>query len=93
MHAGLVPLLTREASVDLTTATGVLLGGASVETVRAAVEELAACPAAELERRSRAAWEWARAHHSREVFAARFRAFAEGLVAGRYRRGGGGASP
>jgi glycosyltransferase involved in cell wall biosynthesis len=84
MHAGLVPLLTREASVDLTPETGVLLREATVEAIRAAVVELAARPAGELERRSRAAWEWARAHHSREVFAGRFRAFAEDLVAGRY---------
>ena len=84
MHAGLLPVLTREASVDLSAETGVLLREATVECVRDAVGGVAALPAAELERRSRAGWEWARAHHTREVFAARFRAFAEDLVAGRY---------
>jgi glycosyltransferase involved in cell wall biosynthesis len=84
MHAGLLPVLTREASVDLSPETGVLLREATVEHVREAAAGLAALPAAELEQRSRAAWEWARAHHTREVFAARFRAFAGELVAGSY---------
>jgi glycosyltransferase involved in cell wall biosynthesis len=96
MHAGMTAVLTREASVDLTSETGVLLPEATVATLREAVAELAARPAVELETMARAAREWARAHHSREVFAARFRAFAEELIDGRYRdRGvaGAGASP
>jgi glycosyltransferase involved in cell wall biosynthesis len=87
MHAGLPAVLTREASVDLTAETGVLLREATIEAIREAVAELAARSAGELESMSRAAWEWARAHHSREVFAARFRAFAEDLLAGRYAAG------
>jgi hypothetical protein len=85
MHAGMAAVLTPEASVDLPPAAGVMLGEATVAAVRDAVAGIAARAPSEVEGMAQAAWEWARAHHAREVFAARFRAFAEDLLAGRYR--------
>ncbi len=73
MHAGLVPVLSYEASVDVEPSFGRILEESSVEAIRRAVQELAARPAAELEAMARASWRQAREHHTRERFAAGYR--------------------
>jgi glycosyltransferase involved in cell wall biosynthesis len=83
LHAGLIPVLTREASVDLDPAWGVELERATVESIREQVAGLAERAPSELEAMARGAWEWVRQHHTREVFAERWRGFAEDLAAGR----------
>ena len=85
LHAGLIPLLTREASVDLEPAWGVELETASVEQVAERVRELSGRASAELEAMARAGWEWARRHHTRERFAEAWRRFAQDLAADRLR--------
>ncbi len=80
LHAGLVPVLTYEASVDLHD-FGVLLPDARIETVRRVVAETASLPAEELCRRAVAAWEHARREHTRERFSERYRAAAEEMLA------------
>jgi len=73
MHAGLIPVVTAEASVDVDPTTGVLLADARPETIRAAARTLAARPAAELEALAVAAWERVIRVHTREAFARRYR--------------------
>lgn len=80
MHAGIIPVVTREASVDVPPDTGVVLADASVETIRAAVRQLAATPPDRLRAMSLAAWNFARANHTRESFAVAYRAFAESVT-------------
>jgi len=80
MHAGLVPIVTREASVDVDAACGVLLPDAAVETIRAAARALAARPDGELRALAVAAWERARAQHTRARFAADYRAAAIAIL-------------
>lgn len=73
MHAGLVPVLSYEASVDVAPEYGRILEESSVAGVRRAVKELSARPAGELEAMARASWRHAREHHTREGFAAGYR--------------------
>jgi glycosyltransferase involved in cell wall biosynthesis len=73
MHAGLIPLATQEASVDLDPSIGVLLEKPTVEGIRAAVRGLAQLPAERLEAMAVAAWRRARERHTRETFAAAYR--------------------
>lgn len=68
MHAGLIPVLSRESGVDLDPEYGIELLTSSLEEIRGRVRELAARPPAELAAMSRNAWEWVRAHHTREQF-------------------------
>jgi glycosyltransferase involved in cell wall biosynthesis len=82
MHFGLIPVVTREASVDVTSARGVVLEEATVAAIQRAVKELAARPAAELEALAREAWTFVRGHHSREVFRSEYARFVQRLVAG-----------
>jgi len=80
MHAGLIPLVTPEASVDITPDTGVVLPSSSVEAIRTAVRALAAAAPERLRQMSLSAWSFARAVHTRERFAAAYREFAEALT-------------
>ena len=79
MHAGLIPVVTEEASVDIGD-SGIELQEASVESVRAAILRICETDAAELEHRAKAAWELARARHTRENFAKEYRRFVEKTV-------------
>jgi hypothetical protein len=79
MHAGLIPVVTREASVD-TEHFGVVLENASVESIREAVVKLSQTGPDELEKRARAAWEFARGHHTREIFAEHYDRFVREVV-------------
>jgi hypothetical protein len=73
MHAGLIPVVTREASVDIEASEGLLLPDADVETIRRACRELALAPDEKLRRLATGAWSRARAVHSRAAFAANYR--------------------
>lgn len=79
MHAGIIPIVTLETSVD-TPDFGVGLRTASVEEIRDTVRELSALPAEELKTRSQAAWDYARQHHTREGFARAYRRFVQDVV-------------
>ncbi len=73
MHAGLIPMLSRESGVDLAPAYGIELATSSLDEIRGRVLELAGRPTEELAGMSRAAWEWVRAHHTREEFSRVYR--------------------
>jgi len=79
MHGGLIPVVTREASVDVAD-FGITLADASVESIREAIRQLASAPAQSLAARARAAWEFARAGHTRQIFAAHYDRFVSDVV-------------
>lgn len=74
MHAGLMPVVTQEASVDLG-AFGTCIEEGSVEAVKKAAEHVASLGSEEVESRARAAWEHARHNHTLEKFRADYREF------------------
>jgi glycosyltransferase involved in cell wall biosynthesis len=79
MHAGLIPMLTREASVDLSPERTVELVDLDIDALRQTVRDLSERPAEDLEQLARAGWIWAGAHHSRARFEAAYREFLRGL--------------
>lgn len=79
MHAGLLPIVTREASVNITPDRGVVLPDASIPSIQTAVKNLSAHPPAELSTMAHAAWTWARATHTRERFKQEYRDFVREL--------------
>ena len=72
MHTGLVPIVNRETSVDVGD-FGIMLPSSSVMDIVAGVRAFSGLPTNELLDRSRAAWEYVRAHHTREHFAECYR--------------------
>lgn len=67
MHGGLIPIVTREASIDVGD-FGFEHRDDSIDTIVADVRRVSSLPAAELEDRGRAAWEHVRRVHTRENF-------------------------
>lgn len=79
MHAGLIPIVNVEASVDIEPDRGVMLPDCSLETIGEAAINLSRLPADRLRSLSRSAWTWVRANHSRERFRRDYREFVRGL--------------
>ncbi len=82
MHGGLIPVVSYEASVDVAPGYGVLLKESTVEEIRRTVRELSRRPRSDLKTMARGAWEYAREHHTREVFQREYRRFVHRLVDG-----------
>lgn len=80
MHGGLIPVVTPEASVDVSPGFGVILRRPTVEEIRSEARALAARPVEELRTMARGAWEHAREHHTRPVFQREYRRFVQRLV-------------
>ena len=74
MHAGMVPVLSYEASVDIGD-SGILLSDNTINEIKAAVAGLSSKPVTELERLARAAWTTARDNHTRDIFASEYEKF------------------
>ena len=79
MHAGLIPVCTTEASVDLG-AFGISVNEGSVSAVRNACQRIAGMSPKEIGERSRAAWEHATKYHSLDAFADNYSRFAATLI-------------
>ena len=86
MHAGIIPLINYEVSVDMDPSRNLELTDCSVEGIQKAVVELASRPVAELVAMSQAARDFARRRHTKDAFAAAYRRFAEELVSGDWRQ-------
>ena len=79
MHAGLIPVVTTEASVDVGD-SGLVLGSASVDAIREAAIALSGMPASALKDRAKSARELARCNHTREIFAEHYDRFVVDFV-------------
>lgn len=80
MHAGLIPVVNHETSVDVGD-FGVLLPDSHIETLILAVRELSSLPAETLKNKAVATWQYAREHHTRERFAKEYRLFLDTINA------------
>jgi len=80
MHAGLIPVVSYESSVDVEE-FGILLKDSTISEVRSALEQFSALEAVELKKMSRQSWEYARNNHTRETFADSFRQVISGIIA------------
>ena len=79
MHAGMIPVCTSEASIDLNN-FGILIGEGSVASVQEAACKVAFMSASEVERYARSSWEHARIYHTRDRFRSAFRQFAGSIT-------------
>ena len=68
MHAGLIPIVSYESSVEVSPECGIVLRKSSIEEIRDAVRSIAGRSANTLEEMARNTWEHARAEHSPERF-------------------------
>ncbi|MFV0337005.1 MAG: glycosyltransferase family 4 protein [Chthoniobacterales bacterium] len=78
-HAGLLPVVTPSASVDIEN-FGVLIRDGSLAAVREAVDKVANFSASDLKARSRASWEHVRQVHTLEAFKNNYQVFVNTLL-------------
>ncbi len=79
MHAGLIPILSVGASVDVED-FGVILPSCEIDEIQNAVQQVAAKQPEQLEAMARNAWEYARKHHTKESFARAFETFIDAHI-------------
>jgi glycosyltransferase involved in cell wall biosynthesis len=91
MHAGLIPIITRESGVDID-GFGEYLTDCSISGICAAVLRYAAMPAHELKAESRRTWEFARSRYTREAFSRKYRELISGFLANSSRESAGQSS-
>ena len=80
MHAGLIPIVSYESSVDVGD-FGVILKDCSISEIKNSIRMISSLPAEELRRMSRMAWEFARANHTRERFAEEYQRIVKKITA------------
>ena len=80
MHAGLIPVVNREVSIDVDSTRGICLAGTSVTEIQQAVQDVSERSAEELEGLARNAWEYVRQHHTKETFREGYRDFVQSLI-------------
>jgi glycosyltransferase involved in cell wall biosynthesis len=68
LHAGLIPIVSYESSVDVND-FGVILKDCSNGEIKAAIQNVSNRSVEELKRMARKSWEYVRANHTRERFA------------------------
>ncbi|ARV62815.1 glycosyl transferase family 1 [Nostocales cyanobacterium HT-58-2] len=73
MHAGLVPIVSYEASVNVEKDYGVILNDNSIEEIKREVQKISQLSAEKLKQMARKAWEFARENHTKEKFAENYR--------------------
>jgi glycosyltransferase involved in cell wall biosynthesis len=73
LHAGLIPIISYESSVDVDDSYGVILKDCSIDTIKNTVQMISSLPAEKLKLMSRKAWEFVRTNHTREKFAEEYK--------------------
>ncbi|WP_250124078.1 glycosyltransferase [Chroococcidiopsis sp. CCMEE 29] len=81
MHAGLIPIVSYEASVDVHDDFGVILKECSIEEIKNTLRRISSCSGQELKGMARKSWEFARANHTKEKFAQEYRNVVENIIA------------
>lgn len=80
IHAGLIPIVSYEASVDVDT-FGTVLKENSVSEIQKEVQRLSSLPITTLKERALSAWTYARTHHTRELFSKNYTNFVAKMTA------------
>jgi len=73
LHASLIPILSYQSGVDVGEDFGSVLKTCSIEEIKESVKRISNLPLATLKEMARKAWEFARANHTKEKFAAAYR--------------------
>ena len=87
MHAGLIPVVSYEASVDVDESMGVIIKTCTVDEIKVSVMKVSHMTRDQLESMAKRNWEFARANHSREIFAASYAKIVSEILAVETKKG------
>lgn len=80
MHAGIIPILSSQTSVDIAEGCGTVLARNSISEIKQAIVELSEKPPHELAKTARAVWEFSRTHHTRKQFSETYNHFVSNIL-------------
>jgi Fe2+ transport system protein B len=80
MHAGLIPIISNEAAVDIGKDEGILLDDCSIDTIQMAVRQISTRSERDLREMSRKAWEFARKNNTMENFEKQYKKTIEKII-------------
>jgi glycosyltransferase involved in cell wall biosynthesis len=76
LHAGLIPIISYESSVD-TSEFGILLRDSTIEEIETAIKKISSLSDSDLKINSKKSWDYARKYHTREQFKKEYNIFVE----------------
>lgn len=79
MHAGLIPIISRESGVDVGN-FGIIFNECSIEEIKKIIRTVSDLPPQILSQRAKKTWEFARENHTREKFAREYKAAIEEIL-------------
>ncbi len=79
MHAGLIPIATRESAVPAGD-FGIPIKEPTVQSLTRAIQELSSESTGDLRSRAGKSWEYARRHHTREAFSRAYSSFVDTIL-------------
>ena len=79
MHAGIIPILSYEASVDLPNC-GYTLKNCSIEEIKNTIQHISSLSKNELQTIAKRAWKYARENHTKENFSKEFENFVKNVL-------------
>lgn len=77
MHAGLIPVVSRESGVAIGNDFGIVLPENSIKEIRSAIKKVAGTAPDILRTKAHAAWSSARKYHTREAFEKQYKKFVD----------------
>ncbi|NMG06932.1 glycosyltransferase [Brasilonema sp. UFV-L1] len=80
MHAGLIPIVSYEASVDIKEDYGIILKDSSIQEIKQEVQRISRLPKEKLKQMARGSWEFARENHTKEKFTENYRKTIEKII-------------
>ncbi|MEM9922461.1 MAG: glycosyltransferase [Cyanobacteria bacterium P01_D01_bin.50] len=80
MHAGLIPVVSYESSVDVSDDCGVIFKENSIEEIKQTIQNISQRSPSELEQMAKNSWEFVRENHTREKFARVYRETIEKIM-------------
>jgi glycosyltransferase involved in cell wall biosynthesis len=79
MHAGLIPIISYESSVDVN-GFGIILKENSIDEIKSSIKSISNSPTDELILRSMKTWEFARENHTRDKFSKAYQDFVTNIL-------------
>jgi LmbE family N-acetylglucosaminyl deacetylase len=80
MHAGIIPVISYESSVDVDEDFGMILQDCSIDTIKNTIKIISSMPVEKLRQMSFKAWEFARANHTRELFSEEYKKIIQNIL-------------
>jgi glycosyltransferase involved in cell wall biosynthesis len=76
LHAGLIPIISYESSVDISD-FGIVLRDSTIEEIKTAIKKTSSLSDLDLKKNSKKSWDFARKYHTQELFKKEYNNFVE----------------